>query len=58
VNLAEAQRQYQIALEHARSAREQAATVVSFEDEADEARSELIDAKRQLDVAYLNRIAG
>lgn len=57
MTLAEAQRQYQVALENARSAREQAATYVTFEDDAQAARAELIDAKRALDVAYLKAMA-
>ena len=54
MNLQEASRQYQIAVENARSAREMADANVSFEDEAAQAEAELVVSKRILDRAYVD----
>jgi hypothetical protein len=53
MTVAEAQRQYQVALENARSAREMAESFVSFIPDAEQAEDEVTGAFRQLQEVYM-----
>lgn len=55
MNVAEATRQYQIALEHRRTLRAACEGSVSFEDEITEAELGLAEAYAQLEIAWCDR---